>query len=121
MRIDFKPQRLLKTLALEEKMGNTVRRLIETAGKKTKTIDMELTNIDSLGNVYPKGYYVSSFRAYDEKGNLTKMMSRSVTDTANSETHLSKRMSDGKYQKGTIVRNNTTVSNDFADRRSQYK
>lgn len=121
MRIDFKPQRLLQTLALEEKMGNTVRRLIKTEGRKPKTIDMELTNLDSLGNVYPKGYYVSSFKVYDEKGKLSKMMNRTVSDTSNSETYIIKKRHDDKYEKGMIIRNNTTVSNDFANRRNQYK
>lgn len=109
MRIDFKPQRLLDNLVFEEKIIGGVRRVIQTQGKKAKTIEMELSNLDSLGNAYPKEYYVSSYKVYGKDSSLLKMMNRQVTDTANSETSIVKRNFDGKYDKSMIVRNNQTV------------
>lgn len=119
MRIDFKPQRLVQHLAVEEKVAGTVRRLI--AAPKGKTIDMTLTNIDSLGNVYPKGYYVSSYRTYDKTGMLEKSMDRNVTGTANSESVVKKTKKDmtGKfagYSTTTIVRNNKNITMCEADK-----
>lgn len=110
MRIDFKPQRLLDNLVFEEKIVGGIKRVFQTQGKKAKTIEMELSNLDSLGNVYPKEYYVSSYKVYGKDSSLLKMMNRQVTDTANSETSLVKRNFDGRYDKSMIVRNNQTVT-----------
>lgn len=110
MRIDFKPQRLLDNLVFEEKIVGGVRRVFQTQGKKAKTIEMELSNLDSLGNAYPKEYYVSSYKVYGNDSSLLKMMNRQVTDTANSETSLVTRNFDGRYDKSMIVRNNQTVT-----------
>ncbi len=110
MKINFKPQRLLSSLVTEEKIPNGIRRIIQTEGQKARTIDMELSHLDSLGNVYPKEYYVSSVKVYDTKSsNLLKMMQREVTGTTNSVTNLVTRNYDGKYDKSLIVRNNGSI------------
>lgn len=111
MKIDFKPQRLLNSLVFEEKIPGGVRRVLQTSGKKSKTIDMELSRLDSVGNAYPKEYYVSSLKVYDTKdSSLLKMMNREVTGTANSVTTLLTKRPDGKYDNSMIIRNNKTVS-----------
>ncbi len=113
MKIDFKPQRLVNSLVLEEKIPNGIRRVLQTSGKNSKTIDMELSNLDSLGNAYPKEYYVSAFKVYDTKNSsLLKMMHREVTGTTNSVTALVAKRPDGKYDKAMIVRNNDAVKKD---------
>ena len=113
MRIDFKPQRLAQHLAVEEKVTNGVRRLI--SAPKGKTIEMTLNNLDSLGNVYPKGYYISSYRTYDKTGMLEKSMDRNVTGTTNSESVVKKAKKDlnGKfkgYSTTNIIRNNKNIT-----------
>lgn len=110
MRIDFKPQRLLDNLVYEEKIANGFMRLFQTSGKKPKTIAMEYSSLDSLGHAYPKEYYVTAYKVYDNKSNLLKMMDRQVTATANSETAIVKRSLDGRYNKSLTVRNNQTVT-----------
>lgn len=111
MRIDFKPQRLLRNIVLEEKIPNGIRRIVQTEGKRSRTIDMELSNLDSLGNAYPKDYYVSSFKVYDTRtSRLLKMMNRQVTGSANSETALITKNDFGRYDKSFIVRNNDKVN-----------
>lgn len=111
MKINFKPQRLLSNLVSEEKIPNGIRRIIQTEGKKARTIDMEFSNLDSLGNAYPKEYYVSSFKVYDTKNSsLLKMMQREVTGTANSVTNVVTKNLDGKYDKAMIVRNNDSIT-----------
>lgn len=110
MRINFKPQRLLNSLVFEEKIPGGVRRVLQTSGKKSKTIDMELSRLDSVGNAYPKEYYVSSLKVYDTKdSSLLKMMNREVTGTTNSVTTLLTKRPDGKYDNSMIIRNNDVV------------
>lgn len=110
MKIDFKPQRLINSLVLEEKIPNGIRRVMQTSGRNSKTIDMELSSLDSLGNTYPKEYYVSSFKVYDTRSSsLLKMMHREVTGTSNSVTALVTKRPDGKYDKAMIIRNNDVV------------
>ena len=114
MKINFVPQRLAQSLALEEKFSNgVVRRLISTP--KNKTIEMTLSNLDSLGNVYPKGYYVTSAKTYDKKGMLVKSIERKVTGSTNSETTVKevRKNVNGKfinYNTYSIVRNNDNVA-----------
>lgn len=111
MKINFKPQRLLNNLVSEEKINGGIRRILQTSGRKSRTIDMELSNLDSLGNAYPKEYYVSSFKVYDTKSStLLKMMTREVTGSSNSVTALVTKNDFGKYDKSTIVRNNTSIT-----------
>jgi len=111
MKVDFKPQRLLNALVLEEKIPGGVRRILQTDGAHPRTIDMELRNIDSLGNVYPKEYYVSYFKAYDTKSSrLTKMLTREVTGSTNSvSTLVTKNKFDEKYSITIITRNNDKI------------
>ncbi len=111
MRVDFKPQRLLRNLVLEEKIPNGIRRIIQTQGKNSRTIDMELSNLDSLGNPYPGDYYVSSYKVYDTKSSrLLKMMDRQVIGTANSQTALITKNASGKYDNFIITRNNDKIT-----------
>lgn len=111
MKIDFKPQRLLSSLVTEEKIPGGVRRILQTEGPKARTIDMELSHLDSLGNAYPKEYYVSSVKVYDTKSsNLLKMVQREVVGTTNSVTNLVTRNYDGKYNKSMIIRNNDSIT-----------
>ncbi len=113
MKIDFKPQKLVNSLVFEEKIPNGIRRVLQTSGNHSKTIDMELSKLDSLGNAYPKEYYVSSFKVYDTKdSSLLKMMHRQVTGTTNSETAIVTKRPDGKYDKALIIRNNDIVKKD---------
>ena len=113
MKINFKPQRLISSMVMEEKIPNGIRRLIQTDGKHPKTIDMELSRLDSAGESYPKEYYVSSYRVFDTKNSkMLKSLERNVTGTTNSEslvTNLNR--NSGKYDRSLIVRNNTTVTN----------
>lgn len=113
MKIDFRPRNLVRNLALEEKLANGIRRIISTP--KNRTIDMTLSNLDSIGNVYPKGYYISSFKSYNSKGMLVKSIERNVTGSANSETVIKKAKTDLNgnitgYNTSSIVRNNNTVT-----------
>lgn len=113
MKIDFRPRKLVRNLAIEEKLSNGIRRVISTP--KNRTIDMTLSNLDSLGNVYPKGYYISSFKSYNRKGMLVKSIERNVTGTANSETFIKKARTDVNgnitgYDTSSIVRNNNTIT-----------
>lgn len=119
MRIDFKPQRLAQHLAVEEKVTNGVRRLI--SAPKGKTIEMTLNNLDSLGNVYPKGYYVSSYKTYNNKGMLEKSLDRTVTGTTNSESIVKKAKKDldgnfSGYNTVSFIRNNKTVTKTELDK-----
>lgn len=111
MRIDFKPQRLVSSMVLEEKIPNGIRRVLQTEGKVPKTIDMELSSLDSLGNAYPKGYYVSSYKVYNTKNSqLLKSMRKEVTDSQNSVITLAEKNVYGKYDKSLIVRNRNFVT-----------
>lgn len=112
MKIDFKPQRLNNVLALEETVKNGVRRILKTPDGKT--VDMVLSNVDSLGNVYPKEYYVSSLKLYGKNSMLIKSIDREVTDTANSVTTLKKGYNTlsgvVNYKTYKIVRNNDKIT-----------
>lgn len=112
MKIDFRPQKLNNVLALEETVKNGVRRLLKTPDGKT--VDMVLSNIDSLGNAYPKEYYVSSLKLYGKDSMLIKSFNREVTGTANSVTTLKKGYNtlagNINYNEYRIVRNNNTVT-----------
>lgn len=111
MKVDFKPQRLLSALVFEEKTPNGIRRVLQTAGKKSKTIDMELSKVDSFGQTYPREYYVSSYRVYNTDNSiLDKAMTRNVISTSNSETFLTTKNNLGKYDKSVIVRNNQNIT-----------
>lgn len=112
MKVDFKPQRLLNALVSEEKIPGGVRRILQTEGKHSRTIEMELSNLDSLGNAYPKEYYVSSFKAYNtDSSKLLKMMHREVTGTSNSVSSVvTKNMFGDKYSTSTIIRNNDKIT-----------
>lgn len=112
MKIDFRPQKFNNILALEETVMNGVRRVFKTPDGKT--VDMMLSNIDSLGNAYPKEYYVSSLQLYGKGGMLIKSFEREVTGTANSVTTLKKgynTISGGlNYHQYKIVRNNNNIN-----------
>lgn len=112
MKIDFRPQKFNNVLVLEEKVSNGIRRVFKTS--QDKTIDMTLSALDSLGNAYPKGYYISSSKTYDKNSMLIKSIERNVTGSANSETKLkqAQRSLSGNisgYKEYSIVRNNNKV------------
>ena len=111
MKIDFRPQKLVSSLVSEEKIPNGIRRILQTNGKKPRTIDMELCRLDSFGEVYPKEYYVSSYKVYNTRtSQLLKSLERNVTGSANSESLVTTLNLQGKYDKSQIVRNNKSVT-----------
>ncbi len=92
MRINFKPQKLINSLALEEKIHQGVRRVIEIDTPKRKTIDMVL-----MPKSYSAEYYVSSYNVYDANSKLLKSMQKN-----NGETVISTRNPNGKYSTKTL-------------------
>ena len=92
MRINFKPQKLVNSLALEEKIHQGVRRVIEIDTPKRKTIDMVL-----MPKSYSAEYYVSSYNVYDANSKLLKSMQKN-----NGETVISTRNPNSKYSTKTL-------------------
>lgn len=92
MRINFRPQKLANSLALEEKVHQGFRRVLEIDTPKRKTIDMVL-----MPKSYSSEYYVSSYNVYDANSKLLKSMQRN-----NDQTVISKRNPDGKYSTKTL-------------------
>lgn len=95
MKINFKPQKLVRNLVLEQKVDKDVRRIFDVQGAKRKTIDMTLS---PALNSYPKEYYVSSYKVYDVTGNLSKAMEKNE----NGNTVVSTRNLDGTYSSKII-------------------
>ncbi len=95
MKINFKPQKLVRSLVLEQKVGQGVRRVLDVQGAKRKTIDMTLS---PALNSYPKEYYVSSYKVYDSTGTLAKAMNKND----NGNTVVSTRNFDGTYSSKII-------------------
>ncbi|MBS6603586.1 MAG: hypothetical protein KH301_07520 [Brachyspira sp.] len=110
MKVDFKPQRLLNVLVTEDRFPNGVRRLLQTEGRNSKIIEMEMSKLDMHGNAYPKEYYISSMKVYDRKtSKLLKKVEREVIGDTNSVTHITTKNNFGKYDKSTIVRDYDTI------------
>ena len=83
MKINFRPQKLMNNLVLENKTEEGIRRIISTP---KRTIDMTISSLKS----YPKEYYVSSFNAYDNKSNLVKAMKRTIDSNNHFSTEISR-------------------------------
>ena len=92
MKINFKPQKLANSIALEKNFNKGFRRIIEIDTPKRKTIDMVL-----MPKSYPAEYYVSSYNVYDAKSNVLKSMQRN-----NGNIEISTRNANGKYSTKTL-------------------
>ena len=90
MRIDFRPQSLLNSLVLEERVPQGIRRIMNLDRANRKTIDMIISKVP---NSYPKEYYVSSYKVYDKTGLVSKELNRNNKGAIN----ISKRNYDGTY------------------------
>ncbi len=94
MKIDFKPQRLIRSMVVETKTPNGYRRILEVNRRQRKTIEMELT---PKPNTYSKEYYVSSYNVYG-KGTVLKSMNRN----SDGNTLVTTRNYDGTYTTKSI-------------------
>ncbi len=94
MRIEFKPQRLIKHTVLEKNTPTGVKRILDINSKQRKTIEMDLRPKAN----YPKEYYVSSYNVYGSQGIVLKSMNK----TPDGGIVISSRNYDGTYSTKTI-------------------
>ena len=87
MKIEFCPKALVEKMAIQDKVGNNIRRVFTGVGRHNRTVEMIYTPTS-----YPKEYYVSSFRVFDNKG-VRKEMNR----TADGHVTIQNRSLDGTY------------------------
>lgn len=92
MKIEFCPKALVEKMAIQDKVGNNIRRVFTNVGSHNRTVEMTYTPTS-----YPKEYYVSNFKVFDNKG-IRKEMDK----TSDGHVTIKNRNFDGTYYTKTV-------------------